>query len=234
MRAAHASATVELALPGHGWRPPSGGKTRSVSGGSHIICFERIAQAALVETREMLERELRTSDVARVYVLRLPAYRVAAFCACWLLDDELHINTIAVHPDLRRRGLATALMTRLLAIAAAEGACRAMLEVRRSNTAALRLYERMGFHVAGVRRNYYTHPDEDALLLTRLRCLMVRSLHISRSTERQYSKRTGWQTTSERRTVMPVPSRGWRSRFCRTYSFGQASFGSQRGKTSTS
>lgn len=118
-------------------------------------------------TREMLERELRTSDVARVYVLRLPAYRVAAFCACWLLDDELHINTIAVHPDLRRRGLATALMTRLLAIAAAEGACRAMLEVRRSNTAALRLYERMGFHVAGVRRNYYTHPDEDALLLTR-------------------------------------------------------------------
>lgn len=118
-------------------------------------------------TREMLERELRTSDVARVYVLRLPAHPVAAFCACWVLYDELHINTIAVHPDLRRQGLATELMTRLLAIAAAEGAHRAMLEVRRSNTVAQRLYERLGFRVAGVRRNYYTQPVEDALVLTR-------------------------------------------------------------------
>jgi ribosomal-protein-alanine N-acetyltransferase len=118
-------------------------------------------------TREMLERELRQSDVARVYVLRLPTHRVAAFCACWLLFDELHINTIAVHPQLRRQGLATELMTRLLAIAAAEGAHRALLEVRRSNTVAQRLYESLGFRVAGVRRNYYTQPEEDALLLTR-------------------------------------------------------------------
>lgn len=118
-------------------------------------------------TREMLARELRTSDVARVYVLRLPTHRVAAFCTCWLVYDELHINTIAVHPHLRRQGLATELMTRLLALAAAEGAHRALLEVRRSNTAAQHLYERLGFRVAGVRRHYYTHPDEDALLLTR-------------------------------------------------------------------
>ncbi|HET7220188.1 MAG TPA: ribosomal protein S18-alanine N-acetyltransferase [Vicinamibacterales bacterium] len=118
-------------------------------------------------TREMLERELRQSDVARVYVLRLPTHRVAAFCACWLLYDELHINTIAVHPDLRRQGLASQLMTRLLAIAAAEGAHRALLEVRRSNIAAQRLYESLGFRTAGVRRNYYTQPEEDALLLTR-------------------------------------------------------------------
>lgn len=118
-------------------------------------------------TRDMLERELRQSDVARVYVLRLPTYRVAAFCACWILYDELHINTIAVHPALRRQGLATELMTRLLAMAASEGAHRALLEVRRSNTVAQRLYERLGFRVAGVRRNYYTQPDEDALLLTR-------------------------------------------------------------------
>ena len=57
-------------------------------------------------TREMLERELRQSDVARVYVLRAAGRRVAAFCACWFVHDELHINTIAVDPALRRRGLA--------------------------------------------------------------------------------------------------------------------------------
>jgi [ribosomal protein S18]-alanine N-acetyltransferase len=118
-------------------------------------------------TREMLERELRQSDVARVYVLRLADRRVAAFCACWILFDELHINTIAVHPSLRRQGLATQLMTHLLERAAAEGANRALLEVRRSNVAAQRLYERLGFRVAGVRRHYYSHPDEDALVLTR-------------------------------------------------------------------
>jgi ribosomal protein S18 acetylase RimI-like enzyme len=53
-------------------------------------------------TREMLEQEVQHSQVARVYVLRAEGYRVAAFCTCWLVYDELHINTIAVyysHPE---------------------------------------------------------------------------------------------------------------------------------------
>jgi ribosomal-protein-alanine N-acetyltransferase len=116
-------------------------------------------------TREMLERELRQSNVARIYVLRLPDRPVAAFCACWLVYDEVHINIIAVDHDLRRRGLATVLMQHLLADAAREGAQRALLEVRRSNQPAIRLYESLGFVVAGVRRNYYTQPEEDALVL---------------------------------------------------------------------
>ena len=118
-------------------------------------------------TRDMLDRELRQSDVARVYVLRLPGYRVAAFCACWLVYDELHINTIAVDSRLRRHGLATALMRHLLAESARSGAKRTFLEVRRSNLPAQRLYERLGFTVAAVRKNYYTQPEEDALVLSR-------------------------------------------------------------------
>jgi ribosomal-protein-alanine N-acetyltransferase len=46
-----------------------------------------------------------------------------------------------------------------------QGVDRATLEVRRSNLPAISLYERMGFELAGVRRNYYTNPDEDALIL---------------------------------------------------------------------
>jgi ribosomal-protein-alanine N-acetyltransferase len=117
-------------------------------------------------TREMLERELRQSDVARVYVVRLPGYPVAAFCACWLVYDELHINTIAVDTRLRRQGVATALMRYLMAEAASLGARRTYLEVRRSNLPAQRLYERLGFTVAAVRRNYYSQPIEDALVLS--------------------------------------------------------------------
>jgi ribosomal-protein-alanine N-acetyltransferase len=118
-------------------------------------------------TREMLERELQQSAVARVYVVRVPERRVAAFCACWLVYDELHINTIAVDPELRRQGLATALMNHIMEEAAAEGANRTYLEVRRSNLPAQALYERLGFTVAGVRRGYYTSPEEDALVLVR-------------------------------------------------------------------
>ena len=118
-------------------------------------------------TREMLAKELERADVTRVYVLRLPGTRVAAFCACWLVHDELHINTIAVQAGLRRRGLAARLMEYVLRDAAREGARRATLEVRRSNAAALALYERLGFLVTAVRPRYYSHPDEDALILWR-------------------------------------------------------------------
>jgi ribosomal-protein-alanine N-acetyltransferase len=54
-----------------------------------------------------------------------------------------------------------------MAVAAQEGARRATLEVRESNTAALQLYERLGFHVAARRPGYYTNPSEDALILWR-------------------------------------------------------------------
>lgn len=118
-------------------------------------------------TRESLERELARSPVARVYVLRLPGCTVAAFCSCWVIYDELHINTIAVEPGLRRRGLAMELMRHVLAETAAEGVERAFLEVRASNVPARALYERLGFVTAGVRRRYYAEPEEDAVVLVR-------------------------------------------------------------------
>jgi ribosomal-protein-alanine N-acetyltransferase len=116
-------------------------------------------------TRDMLARELRSSDVVRVYVLRIPDQGIVAFCACWLILDELHVNTIAVTASARRRGLATKLMRFVLSESAAAGAARATLEVRRSNDAARRLYERLGFVVTAVRPKYYSQPEEDGLVL---------------------------------------------------------------------
>jgi ribosomal-protein-alanine N-acetyltransferase len=89
------------------------------------------------------------------------------FCSFWRVLDELHINNIAVLPPFRRVGVATTLLTRVLAEGVALGARRATLEVRRSNDAARLLYERFGFTIAGVRRSYYTKPVEDALVLWR-------------------------------------------------------------------
>jgi ribosomal-protein-alanine N-acetyltransferase len=81
--------------------------------------------------------------------------------------DELHINNLAVLPDLRRAGIGSTLLAFVLQKGVELGAHRATLEVRRSNEAARLLYERFGFAVAGVRPGYYSKPVEDALVLWR-------------------------------------------------------------------
>lgn len=118
-------------------------------------------------TRDALVWELGNSDVTRVYLLRDDGGQVAAFCTCWVIFDELHINTLAVAPDYRRRGMATTLLEYVLAEAVTAGVTKATLEVRASNTAAIALYERLGFYVAARRPNYYTKPEEDGLILWR-------------------------------------------------------------------
>lgn len=118
-------------------------------------------------SREMLARELRNEEVARVYVLRNRRSELLAFCACWFVADELHINTLAVRAEVQRRGLATRLIRHVFAEAVAAGVRRATLEVRRSNVAALKLYEGLGFQLQAIRPRYYSDPIEDGLILWR-------------------------------------------------------------------
>jgi ribosomal-protein-alanine N-acetyltransferase len=118
-------------------------------------------------SRDTLVWELKNSDVTRAYLLRDASETVVAFCVCWVIFDELHINTLAVAPAARRRGIATALLRHVLTDAAASGATKATLEVRASNTPAIALYERLGFRIAASRPGYYAKPAEDALILWR-------------------------------------------------------------------
>jgi ribosomal-protein-alanine N-acetyltransferase len=116
-------------------------------------------------TRQMFEGELANVGISYGYVLRTPEWRVAAFCTVWVVADEVHVNNLAVRPECRGAGAGRTLLEVVLSLSAGLGARRATLEVRRSNTSALKLYERMGFSVAGVRANYYANPVEDALIL---------------------------------------------------------------------
>ena len=118
-------------------------------------------------TREMYASEMRNRSMCHILLVRTDECRVAGFCAFWLVFDEIHINNLAMRPAVRGRGLGTALLERVLEDARTLGARRATLEVRASNERARRLYERLGFYVAGVRRNYYSSPAEDALILWR-------------------------------------------------------------------
>ncbi len=118
-------------------------------------------------TRQMYLAELENTGVSFCYLAKNALGRSIGFCSFWRVLDELHINNLAVLPDFRRGGVATALLAHVLEEGAALGARRATLEVRRSNDPARLLYERFGFTIAGVRPAYYTKPVEDALVLWR-------------------------------------------------------------------
>jgi ribosomal-protein-alanine N-acetyltransferase len=118
-------------------------------------------------TRDMYLAELRSEGVSFIFLARDKWRRPVGFCACWRVVDELHINNLAVLPEHRRHGVASALLLHVMAEGVRLGAKSATLEVRRSNEPARRLYERFGFSVVGIRRDYYTNPVEDALVLRR-------------------------------------------------------------------
>jgi len=91
---------------------------------------------------------------------------VRGYGGLWLIVDEAHICTIAVHPDWRGRGLGELLLVNLLDQATALNAAVATLEVRVSNWAAQTLYRKYGFEVVGSRKGYYSDNHEDALIMT--------------------------------------------------------------------
>jgi ribosomal-protein-alanine N-acetyltransferase len=105
----------------------------------------------------------------RLVVLRRPDEQehrgIVAYGAYEVALDEMHIHTLAVAPSHRRRGLGRRLLARVLDLGARRGALSALLEVRQSNWPALALYRSFGFETLYLRRDYYDHPREDALVL---------------------------------------------------------------------
>ena len=91
---------------------------------------------------------------------------VAGFIVSRLIGPELHVYNVAVRREFRRRGIAAQLVQAVLEWGQRNGADLAFLEVREGNSAAQDLYRRCGFQIAGRRRQYYTAPVEDALLMS--------------------------------------------------------------------
>jgi [ribosomal protein S18]-alanine N-acetyltransferase len=108
--------------------------------------------------------ELTENPTSRGWVAEVSG-KVVAMLVLWLIVDEAHIATIAVHPDFRRQGLGEQILLHALKAVRDEGARRAFLEVRAGNSAAQAMYEKYGFEVAGVRPGYYRDNNEDALLM---------------------------------------------------------------------
>jgi ribosomal-protein-alanine N-acetyltransferase len=115
-------------------------------------------------SRKMFESDLLGNPFAFSFVVR-HAGSIVGYVCFWIVFDELHLLNLAVAPNLRRSGIGEEMVRWALAFGWARGARRATLEVRVSNHPARRLYEKLGFKVFSVRKNYYSDPLEDALLL---------------------------------------------------------------------
>lgn len=120
-------------------------------------------------TRKMFEVELTQNPFGRLDVAR-PAEAsqdLVGYVCFWVVFEELRLMTLAVEPSRRRQGIGRALLDHALASGRAQGATRALLEVRASNVAAVRMYEESGFRQTAVRARYYANPVEDAVLMER-------------------------------------------------------------------
>ncbi len=93
---------------------------------------------------------------------------LVGYAFLWIIVDECHLANIAIHPDLRRRGIGQALIEHVTGVARAKNCVKMMLEVRKSNRSAIALYEKLGFQKTGSRKNYYHDgflKSEDAILM---------------------------------------------------------------------
>jgi ribosomal-protein-alanine N-acetyltransferase len=105
--------------------------------------------------------------VARIAASETDAFgTIAGYIVARLTAGELHVNNLAVRETARRCGVGTSLLNRVIETAQVAGAFAAFLEVRAGNAAAQAFYEKNGFFIAGRRRDYYSAPIEDALIMS--------------------------------------------------------------------
>jgi [ribosomal protein S18]-alanine N-acetyltransferase len=109
---------------------------------------------------------LELSKPSGICLAALIEERIAGYLVCSRYATVWHLMNVAVDDRLRRRGIATALLERLFELGDKPSE-QYTLEVRTSNDAAIRLYERFGFRAAGRRRAYYHDNREDALIMWR-------------------------------------------------------------------
>lgn len=92
---------------------------------------------------------------------------LVGYAGMWLVVDEGHITNVATHPDYRKKGIASAMVTLLIETTKKEGILSHTLEVRASNQNAIDLYAKLGFEAIGIRKNYYEDNHEDAIIMWR-------------------------------------------------------------------
>lgn len=112
-----------------------------------------------------LKKELETQNNDHLYYVVENDNDVIAFIGIWILYDEAHIMSIVVDKAFKKKGIATKLLSEILKNFDNKIIKKMLLEVRNSNLPAIKLYEKLGFKQLYIRKNYYTAPIEDAIVM---------------------------------------------------------------------
>lgn len=130
-----------------------------------VIAIDQVS-FTLPWPQRSFQYELDENFVSRCWVVEVDG-RIAAMMVGWMMLDEMHVATIATHPDFRGRGIGKRILVHALCRARDdEGLIRAFLEVREHNAVALNMYRSLGFVEDGRRKQYYKDNNEDAILMT--------------------------------------------------------------------
>lgn len=138
------------------------------------LAHEHLGQAAEIERlcfSDPWSEKMLAEHLANPCSLTLAAVgdtgRLLGYVGLLAVVDEGYITNVAVRPDCRRQGVASSLLQALEARGRARNLTFLTLEVRQSNAPARALYEKLGYIQAGLRRNYYENPREDAVIMTK-------------------------------------------------------------------
>ena len=129
-----------------------------------VIAIDQVS-FSLPWPQRSFQFELTDNPASRCWVAEFDG-RVVGMLVGWLIVDEIHIATIATHPDYRKQGIGKKLLALALDSAREEGAVSSFLEVREGNTVALEMYRKFGYVEDGRRESYYKDNDETAILMS--------------------------------------------------------------------
>ncbi|MER2262057.1 MAG: ribosomal protein S18-alanine N-acetyltransferase [Psychrobacillus sp.] len=137
------------------------------------MTLEDIDQVLLIEeeafahpwNREAFEHEMTTNLYSYYLVAETEDKNIVGYCGMWIVMDESHITNVAVAERMRGHRIGEGLMREAIRIVKEQNGVLMTLEVRVSNTVAKNLYYKLGFQDGGIRKNYYTDTQEDALVM---------------------------------------------------------------------
>lgn len=131
----------------------------------HVAAVAELEKICFVDpwSEQSVASELK--NALALWLVALDGERLMGYIGSQAVLGEADMMNVAVDPAYRRQGVAEALVTALAERLAEKGNESLTLEVRVSNTPAIGLYEKLGFAQVGLRKNYYRHPKEDALIL---------------------------------------------------------------------
>jgi len=130
-----------------------------------LLAVEEIERRSFTGPWSKLSFQQSFFDPACLFLVAEERGEIIGYAIGWVVLEELHIGNLAVHPQKRGEGVGKRLLAEIVSLGMEKGCKLVSLELRGSNQVAFNLYTQEGFKPVGIRRDYYRHPKEDAIVM---------------------------------------------------------------------